>query len=193
MNSDQFITQSLLANTLQEIRMLFPGIKTSQAGLTCSRSGHRKHYFFEFESFTWEGTAHDAADARAKAWGAYMRASRAKRTFLICPVRGKDPATHAAIVADLELEGYTVHFPPRDTDQDDDTGLRICRNNAAAIAAAHVVHVIWDGKSQGCLFDLGVAFALDKTIIPIELPEATEGKSFQNMIRAWSRTSGGDA
>src|SRR5690348_9799883 len=99
------------------------------------------------------------------------------KSFLICPVRGIDPATHEETVRRLEGEGYVVHWPPRDTDQIDDTGLRICRDNMAAIAAADVVHVIWDGKSQGCLFDLGVAFALAKRIIPVTLPEPTAGKS----------------
>lgn len=108
------------------------------------------------------------------------------KTFLICPVRGIDPATQAETVAELERAGYTVHWPPRDTDQADDTGLRICRDNMAAIVAADVVHVIWDGKSQGGLFDLGVAFALGKRIIPLSLPEASDGKSFQNMVTAWS-------
>lgn len=51
---------------------------------------------------------------------------------------------------------------------------------------ADIVHVVWDGQSQGCLFDLGVAFALGKALRPIELPAATEGKSFQNMMRAWA-------
>lgn len=107
-------------------------------------------------------------------------------SFLICPVRGKDPATYATIVTRLESEGYKVHWPPRDTDQVDDSGYRICCDNAAAIAASDVVHVIWNGESQGCLFDLGVAFGLHKHIIPIELPPASEGKSFQNMIRIWA-------
>ena len=110
-----------------------------------------------------------------------------KHSFLICPVRGKDPASYAAIVAGLERDGYTVHWPPRDTNQDDSTGLRICRDNAAAIRAADVVHVVWDGQSQGCLFDLGIAFALGKAIIPIDLPDPSPQKSFQNMIRAWVR------
>lgn len=108
------------------------------------------------------------------------------KSFLICPVRGKDPAAYAAIVSELEADGFEVHWPPRDTDQIDDTGLRICRDNAAAIADADIVHVVWDGQSQGCLFDLGVAFALGKALRPIELPAATEGKSFQNMMRAWA-------
>jgi hypothetical protein len=110
-----------------------------------------------------------------------------KSSFLILPVRGHEMSETEAIVKGLEDEGYKVHWPPRDTDQVDDTGLRICNDNADAIRKADVVHIIWDGKSQGGLFDLGVAFALKKKIIAISLPEATEGKSFQNMIRAWEK------
>ncbi len=109
-----------------------------------------------------------------------------KRTFLICPVRGHDPKECEHIVAKLTNDGYTVYWPPRDTNQDDDTGLRICQDNMAAIAAADIVHVVWDGNSQGCLFDLGMAFAMGKQVVPISLPEATIGKSFQNMVRSWA-------
>jgi nucleoside 2-deoxyribosyltransferase len=108
------------------------------------------------------------------------------KTFLISPVRGQSPDVWQAHVAALEAEGYEVHWPHRDTDQSDIVGLRICADNMKAIAAADVVHVIWDGQSQGCLFDLGIAFALGKKVVPIQLPEQTKGKSFQNVIRAWS-------
>jgi len=108
------------------------------------------------------------------------------KTFLICPVRGVDPEKTRHYVERIESEGFDVYWPPRDTNQKDDTGLRICRDNAAAIFSADVVHFVWDGKSQGCLFDLGVAFALGKKIIPIDMPEKTEGKSFQNMVTEWA-------
>jgi len=108
------------------------------------------------------------------------------KTFLICPVRGVDKKETESIVSKLESDGYTVHWPHRDTDQTDDVGLRICGDNRTAICNADVVHIVWDGKSQGCLFDLGMAFAESKKIIPIKLPEATEHKSFQNMVMAWS-------
>lgn len=107
------------------------------------------------------------------------------RTFLIAPVRGLASDAWAEEVKALERKGWDVYWPARDTDQNDPTGLNICRANRDAIAAADVVHVIWDGQSQGCVFDLGVAFALSKDIIPLRLPESTEGKSFGNMIRAW--------
>jgi nucleoside 2-deoxyribosyltransferase len=112
-----------------------------------------------------------------------------KSTFLICPVRGCDPMDTQPIVEKLESEGWVVHWPPRDTDQVDDTGLRICTDNARAIKDADAVHFVWDGKSQGSLFDLGVAFAFKKKIIPIEIPPLTEGKSFQNMVTMWSQSN----
>jgi len=111
------------------------------------------------------------------------------KTFLICPVRGHEMNETSDVVTTLENDGWVVHWPPRDTNQVDDTGLRICTDNAQAIKEADAVHIVWDGKSQGSLFDLGVAFAIGKTIIPIEMPEPTDGKSFQNMVAAWSRNN----
>ena len=106
--------------------------------------------------------------------------------FLICPVRGHDIAETAGYVQYLERAGYKVYWPPRDTAQDDPVGLDICKTNREAIRHASEVCVIWDGKSTGCLFDLGMAFALGKRINIIDVPAGTKGKSFQNMMRAWA-------
>jgi len=106
--------------------------------------------------------------------------------FLICPVRGRDPRQYARLVSALEADGWAVHWPPRDTDQEDATGYRICADNRTAIAAAQHVFVIWDGKSQGVLFDLGMAFAMGKPITVIDAPRPTKGKSYQNMMRDWA-------
>lgn len=108
-----------------------------------------------------------------------------KKAFLICPVRGVDPKTTEGFVRKLEAEGWEVHWPPRDTDQVDPTGLRICADNVAAIRAADKVFIVWDGNSKGSLFDAGAAFALEKEIECLSLPEPSEGKSFQNMFRDW--------
>ncbi|MFX0208408.1 MAG: nucleoside 2-deoxyribosyltransferase [Candidatus Hodarchaeota archaeon] len=108
------------------------------------------------------------------------------KTFLICPVRGHDPSETFDVVSKLEIGGWDVHWPPRDTDQEDDVGLNICKENRQAIEDADVVHFVWDGKSTGCLFDLGIAFALKKPIIPISMPKLTSHKSFQNMVNAWA-------
>lgn len=108
------------------------------------------------------------------------------KTFLICPVRGHDEDEFFDIASDLEMNGWYVHWPPRDTNQDDPIGYQICAENLDAIKKSDVVHFVWDGKSTGCLFDLGMAFALGKKIIPIEMPSLTDYKSFQNMVNKWA-------
>jgi nucleoside 2-deoxyribosyltransferase len=110
------------------------------------------------------------------------------KTFLICPVRGHDINETKALVDRLEAAGWEVHWPPRDTDQNDSIGLRICTDNRKAIAEADVVHIVWNGESQGCLFDMGMAFAMNKPIVIEQMPEQTNGKSFFNMIYAWEKS-----
>jgi nucleoside 2-deoxyribosyltransferase len=109
-----------------------------------------------------------------------------KKTFLICPVRGHDEDEYFDVVSELEMNGWHVHWPPRDTNQDDPIGYQICIENLNAIKDADVIHFIWDGKSTGSLFDLGMAFALKKLIIPVEMPPLTDYKSFQNMVNEWA-------
>lgn len=109
-----------------------------------------------------------------------------RKGFLICPVRGAPIEDTEQLVSSLEEDGWSIHWPPRDTNQEDDTGYRICRDNREAIENAEVVFVVWDGKSQGCLFDLGMAFAMEKTIVPLRIPERSVGKSFQNMVAEWA-------
>jgi nucleoside 2-deoxyribosyltransferase len=106
------------------------------------------------------------------------------KAFLICPVRGHEETEFQSYVDRLEEIGFVVHFPPRDTEQNDQTGTGyvICQTNRAAIETADVVFIVWDGESQGSIFDLGMAFAMGKRIIPLSLPELTGHKSFQNMI-----------
>lgn len=108
--------------------------------------------------------------------------------FVICPVRsGAMKNEVARYVEHLETMGNEVYWPPRDTDQDDPTGYRICSDNLEAISRAGVVHVAWDGESQGCLFDLGMAFALRKEVkrIPNMFPAPTPGKSYPSMVADW--------
>ena len=109
-----------------------------------------------------------------------------KKAFVICPVRNGVPPEVIKCVADLEDKGWVVHFPPRDTPQVSDTGYDICLRNMAEIKAADRVYIFWDGESQGCLFDVGMAFAFKKNIEVLHLPQITSGKSFQNMISEWA-------
>lgn len=139
----------------------------------------------EIPSFTTLGS-HYRGFHVTKVCDACREAKKHPKTFLICPVRCHDMEETRAIVAGLERDGWQVHWPPRDTQQTGDaTGLRICEDNRDAIFDADCVHVVWDGASQGCLFDLGMAFAMEKRVHVIALPDPTEGKSFQNMLRAW--------
>ena len=112
-----------------------------------------------------------------------------KKAFLICPVRGHDPAEFVDVVQWLEELGLEVYWPPRDTNQDDPIGYEICRLNLLAMKSCDFAHILWDGKSEGCLFDLGMAFALGKQLVVIEMLEPTGGKSFQNMAREWAHIS----
>ena len=110
-------------------------------------------------------------------------------TFLIAPVRGYQPTYFRGIVADLESRGWNVYWPARDTDQIDPVGLNICEAHRTAIEEADCVHFIWDGASQGCLFDLGMAFALRKTVHVISVPARSVGKSFQNVALALDQST----
>ena len=116
------------------------------------------------------------------------------KVFLIHPIREahrewEDKATD--YVATLEKEGHEVYWPKRDTNQDDPFGFAICADNRIAIQEADEVHVMWDGNSKGCIFDLGMAFEQKKQIVLVRgwFPLATEGKSFANMVRLWEKVS----
>lgn len=107
------------------------------------------------------------------------------KIFLICPVRNVTPEETKAIqqyVSDMEVKGYDIYWPARDTDQVDPVGLRICTDNRRAIREADVVHVWWNPGSTGSLFDLGMAFMADKPIVLVNTVEPTVGKSFNNLL-----------
>lgn len=115
--------------------------------------------------------------------------------FVICPVRNASLQQTEAIeewVREFEADGKTVYWPARDTNQDDANGYRICRDNADAIKSAKSVHVWFDPASQGSLFDIGMAFALEKPIRLINrcMLEKTEKKSFQNVLLALDAAGG---
>lgn len=110
------------------------------------------------------------------------------KIFLICPVRGITDEERVATmkyVADLEADGHSVHWPPRNTDQNDPIGLRICQDNRRAILNADEVHIWWNEKSQGSLFDFGMAFAVEKkiTLVNANFVQETPQKSFSNVLR----------
>jgi nucleoside 2-deoxyribosyltransferase len=109
------------------------------------------------------------------------------KIFIIGAVRGASEEWKERLnrhVSELESSGATVHLPHRDTNQSA-SGLDICRQNCAAIAAADEVHLFYRGDSQGTHFDMGCAFALGKRLRVVESEKYGEGKSYPRMAREW--------
>ena len=84
--------------------------------------------------------------------------------FLISPVRGISGELNARVgeyVAGLERGGDQVHWPIRDTKQEDPTGgYEICKTNFQAILDADEIHIWYDETSGGSKFDMGGVFML---------------------------------
>lgn len=108
-----------------------------------------------------------------------------KRIYLIMAVRGGVKDSDRQYMERLEVEGNLVHYPPRDAPQDDPTGAEICRVHRQAMIEADEVHVIWDVESKGSHFDLGMAYALGKKIVPAGYAQPiTDGKSYWKAVIA---------
>jgi hypothetical protein len=106
--------------------------------------------------------------------------------YIICAVRNANPDRLKTIrdyAQDLREAGHRVHFPPDDAPQDDPTGAAICATHLAAMRNADEVHVFWDVESFGSHFDLGMAYALNKRIVPVSCERIDEpGKSYWKAI-----------
>jgi len=114
------------------------------------------------------------------------------KIFLICPVRLAEDwqiSRMMEYISTLEKLGHQVHYPARDTKQEDETGgWNICTDNKNAIVASDEVHIFWDDKSSGSLFDLGCAFTAGKRLV-VANPESlnlSNTKSFHNFINYWN-------
>jgi hypothetical protein len=114
-----------------------------------------------------------------------------KKIFVICPVRSVSEQVRKTLhdyVLALERGGALVHWPFRDTNQNDPIGLNICKENRGAIRHADEIHIWFDATSQGSLFDIGMTFAFlansEKKIVLINREEVipTAGKSFPNVL-----------
>jgi len=127
------------------------------------------------------------------------------KIFLISPVRNVGKEERKIIekyVAKLEKLGHKVHWPERNTNQNDKIGLRICQDNRKAIEWADEIHIWWqwqekkwwqkwmwwikEKKSTGSLFDFGIAFTFNKRVILVNPNEvkSTPKKSFNNVLLA---------
>jgi len=115
------------------------------------------------------------------------------KIFLICPVRNATEEQKNKMnkyIENLEIEGNKVHYPARDTNQNDETGgWNICNTNKNAILEADEIHIFWDDQSKGSLFDLGIAFGANKKLVVVnpESIDTTNTKSFHNVINYWNK------
>jgi nucleoside 2-deoxyribosyltransferase len=117
-----------------------------------------------------------------------------KKAFVIHPIRNVNDEFREKMEEQIEYlrNEYDIYDPEKDTNQIDSTGLRICEDNRNAMRKADIVIIVWDGKSEGCLFDLGMAFAMGKEIIILNgyfptLKYAPKGKNFIRMVWAWEQ------
>jgi nucleoside 2-deoxyribosyltransferase len=106
------------------------------------------------------------------------------KSFIISPVRNIDNHTHIElqrVTAELEEQGYSVHLPIRDTNQQNNE-IGICSQNYQAIIDADLVCIWYEPNSIGSVFDLGVTVSHKKPLKILNTVLRTEGKSFANMI-----------
>lgn len=84
----------------------------------------------------------------------------------------------------LELEGYEVLVPAFDDHPEFDE-LQVCEHNRDLIEEADEVHLIWDQRSSGVIFDFGMLFALRKNFKIIYL----EPKTFSGVMKRYEEKS----
>lgn len=109
------------------------------------------------------------------------------RIYIICAVRGAPPERvdrDRAYAQDLRNQGHHVFFPPDDAPQQDHTGKDIVAVELAAILRSDEVHVLWNVESRGSHFDLGMAYAMGKRIVPVRCdpPDQPDKASYWKVI-----------
>ena len=72
-----------------------------------------------------------------------------------------------------------VKLPVLDENTDDLNELGICTKNREMIEWADEVHVLWDGRSQGTIFDLGMCLAFKKPVQLVYLNPLT----LENLVK----------
>jgi hypothetical protein len=80
----------------------------------------------------------------------------------------------------LEADGHEVKIPAFDYHPElDDLG--VCVHNRDLIRWADEVHLIWDRRSTGTIFDFGMVFMAEKTLKIIYF----EPKTFEGVMRKY--------
>lgn len=110
-----------------------------------------------------------------------------KRIYLICPVRNVSPSIKVILdnyVATKESQGDKVHYPHRDVNQNDETGLGILLAHRTALEESDWVHAYWMPCSEGSVGDLNMALVARKPFMIINKNEVYDwllknpGKSY---------------
>ena len=113
------------------------------------------------------------------------------KTFVICPVRHAAEEQKAWIegfVAMKREKGYIVHYPEKNTVQEDTLGgYNICLQNALAMATSESIDIYYDQSSTGSVFDLGVAYALHKKLNLLNGEEIIyrDDDFIDQLVRSW--------
>ncbi len=107
--------------------------------------------------------------------------------YIICPVRNVTEEQKKEIeeyVAKLEAEGYKVHYPPRDVNQNSESGIGIIMGHKEAMEKVDRVDIFWDKTSSGSHFDLGMAIMANKNIKLVKTyQEDNPGKSYVKVMK----------
>lgn len=88
-------------------------------------------------------------------------------------------ADHARL---LRLAGHEVYIPAFD-DHENLNDLEICEHNREMMQKVDEIHVIWNQRSLGTLFDFGMAFAMRKPIRIIYI----EKKTFKGVMEKYEQ------
>lgn len=129
-----------------------------------------------------------------------------KKIFIICPVTqatDKEKTEILNYVTALEKVGYLVHYPYRDTPQNE-IALTVNRINTKKIRTSDEVHIFYKSKSKGIHFDLGHLFSLKELhknkiisfilrlfgiknpcVVIIKNQKHTEEKGYTKMLEQW--------
>jgi hypothetical protein len=86
-----------------------------------------------------------------------------KKIYLICPAANAsdyDKRVLDRYVRRLESSGNEVHYPPRDVDQNDPTGMRIMTEHRRAMYWCDEVCAVWKPDSTGSVGDLGMYWGM---------------------------------
>ena len=117
------------------------------------------------------------------------------KIYIICPVRKITEHEKKVILTyaqTLERDhNSVVRVPFRDTDQNDELGLRIIQEHEDDIIWAEEIHVWWNATSEGSLWDfaqtrMAMRFMPEKKVhlVNIDEVDVTDQKSYTNVVLA---------